>query len=167
MENIKTNRLILRKPQESDAGLLFPLLNDKLIGEYIPHLSSQSSSEIKDFLYYARTLCDYKTDFCVMIEESESKDIVGLMEAFVLSNNTISISYAIKKRARGNGYMPEALRAFIQYLKNDTDIQAVEFSIRYNNSSSISIMEKLSIPFFKTAGTYIHYRLSLKEELPW
>ena len=165
MENIKTDRLILRKPQQSDASLLFPLLNDKLLEIYIPHLYSPNSNDIRDFLYYSCTLCDYQTDFCFIIEELKSKDIVGIIEAYILSNNTISISYAVKESARGKGYMPESLQALLQYFKDNTNAYAAEFSIRYDNYSSINVMKKLGIPFNKDTETYIYFRLPLKEKL--
>ena len=165
METIKSDRLVLRRPKKSDALRLISVLNDELVAKYIPHWSCKTLEETKSLLNLSIELCDYENDFCFIIKEH--KNVIGIIEAYVQSDNIMSISYAIKESARGNGYMTEALKTFIQHLQRTTNVNAIEFSIRNDNASSKQVMQKLGISVYNVVKTYTHFRISLKEALPW
>ena len=167
METIKTDRLVLRQPQKSDKELLFPLLNDNKVQEFLSHMHCKSTTDIDEFITLSH-LSDFKSDFCFILETKETKEIVGVIEAYVTSDNILCVSYAIKESARGNGFICEALKEFIIYIfiKN-LNILYVEFSIRKDNNSSISIMKKLNIPLYRNMLKYNSYRLSMQEKPSW
>lgn len=166
MENIKTDRLILRNPISSDKTLLLKLLSDHQIREFVPHIYNNNLEDIEMFIssYYSS---DFEVDFCMIIEEQKSNDIVGILEGLVYSDGSTEISYAIKSSARGNGFMSEALKGFITYLYNETNINSIDFLIRLDNNSSVRVMEKLNIPLDKKLLKYFNYKLSLEKEPPW
>lgn len=167
METINTNRLVLRQPQKSDKDLLFALLNDTKINEFISHIYCETLSDVDEFIFLSH-LSDFKSDFCFILESKETKEIVGLIEAYVTSNNILCVSYATKKNSRGKGFICEALKAFLFYIfiKN-LNILFVEFSIREDNQPSVSIMRKLNIPLYRQKANYNDYRLSMKEKPSW
>ena len=107
METIKTDRLVLRQPQESDKNLLFALLNDIKVHEFISHIYCETLSEVDEFLFLSH-FSDFKSDFCFILESKETKEIIGLIEAYVTSDNILCVSYATKKSARGKGFICEA-----------------------------------------------------------
>ena len=167
METIHTNRLVLRQIQESDNELLFPLLNDNLVQEFIPYIYCQNASDIDEFILLEQ-LSDFENDFCFILESKENNQIVGLIKAYVTSDNILCVSYAIKESARGNGFICEALKAFIMYIfSKKLGIIYVEFSIRKDNNASMSIMKKLNIPEYRSMIKYNSYRLSMQEKPSW
>ena len=167
METIKTNRLVLRQPQESDKDLLFSLLNDPKVQEFLAHIYCETISDVDEFIFLTQ-LSDFESDFCFILENKESKEIVGLIEAYVTSDKILCISYAIKESARGNGFICEALKEFILYIfLKKLNILFVEFSIRNDNNSSMNIMRKLNIPLYRQMLKYNSYRLSMQEKPSW
>ena len=167
METIKTDRLFLRQPQESDKDLLFSLLNDPKVQEFLAHIYCETISDVDEFIFLTQ-LSDFESDFCFILENKESKEIVGLIEAYVTSDKILCISYAIKESARGNGFICEALKGFIIYIfLKKLNILFVEFSIRNDNNSSMNIMRKLNIPLYRQMLKYNSYRLSMQEKPSW
>lgn len=166
MEKIKTDRLILRKPKRSDIELLLPLLSDDKIEEYVPGLSYKTIDKIKDFIKFYIKKTDYKNDFCLLIQDLKTKEILGIIDAYIYCSNkyTIGISYGLKESARGKSIILEALKSFLTYLHINSNAKYAEFSIREDNTSSLRVMEKLNIPSTGKSGNYIYYRLSLKEK---
>lgn len=167
MEIITTDRLVLRQPQKSDKNLLYDLLNDITVHEFISHIYCETLSDVDEFIFLSH-LSDFKNDFCFILESKETKEIIGLIEAYVTSDNILCVSYAIKESARGNGFICEALKAFIIYIfiKN-LNILFIEFSIREDNQPSASIMRKLHIPLYRQKSNYNDYRLSMQEKPSW
>lgn len=167
METIKTDRLVLRQPQKSDKDLLFSLLNDTKVQEFLTHIYCENTSDIDEFIYLSH-LSDFKNDYTFILESIDSKEIIGLIEAYVTSDKILSVSYAIKESARGNGFICEALKAFIIYIfLRNLNILCIEFSIRNDNIASKSIMKKLNIPLYQIMRKYNSYRLSMQEKPPW
>ena len=166
MEIIKSDRLILRKPKKSDTANLLPLLNDKKIHEYVPNLFYTTTSEIRQFIKFYIKASDYKNDFCLLIQDIKTKEILGIIDAYIYCSNeyTIGISYALKESVRGRGIMIDALKAFLMYLHSNSNAICAEFSIREDNISSLRVMEKLNIPSTGKSGNYIYFSLSLKQK---
>lgn len=165
MEIIETDRLILRKPNLSDAKSLLPLLSDKDVKNFNRGLHRSTLQDIISYIEIVNTY-DYPMDICLVIELKKSKHIVGIIEGFVLEN-IFPISSACMKSERGNGYIPEATKAFIRYLQSNYHLDSVNFSIKKENESSKRVMEKLGITADLDEGDYISFSMSLKEELPF
>lgn len=167
METINTNRLILRQIQESDKELLFPLLTDNLVQEFIPYIYCENTSDIDEFIFLEQP-SDFENDFCFILESKETKEIIGLIKAYVTLDKILCVSYAIKESARGNGFICEALKAFIMYIfLKELNILYVEFSIRKDNQPSVTIMKKLNVPLYLKKANYNNYRLSMQEKPSW
>ena len=169
MENIKTNRLILRKPRKSDSKSLLTLLTDEDIRIYLPDWYCKDSNDIKAFFSEIVEYTDYEKVFLFVIEDISTKEIVGIIDSSIFSDGSCPICYAVKESARGRGIMPEALQAFITFLYNNTtaDVHSVTFMIKKDNNSSLKVMEKLEIPYQCELGIYHEFELSFEEELPW
>ena len=91
METITTDRLVLRQPQKSDKNLLFALLNDIKVREFISHIYCETISDVDEFIFLTQ-LSDFESDFCFILENKENNEIVGLIEAYVTSDNILCVS---------------------------------------------------------------------------
>lgn len=163
---IETERLILRKPILSDAEELVSLLNDEKVAEFVPTLFIQTYHEAIAYLSII-DMYDYDNEFSYVIVEKSSNKIVGILDAYWTSDNDVPISYACKSSQRGNGFIVEAVKAFIIFISNNFCYDAITFSIRNDNKASKKVMQKLGIHSYYKTGGFSHYSVSLKEELPF
>lgn len=167
MKAIETNRLILRKPKRSDSKDLFSVFNDDKLQIYIPTLYCNTINDVKRWIDLTTHFFNMKMDFALVIQEINSKEIIGVIHAYSLEQTKLSISYVIKADKRGHGYMVEAIKYLIKYLYHQAFFTEILFDIRYDNVASIAIMRKLKIPKISIKENYFKYSLSLKNKLPF
>lgn len=165
MKAIETNRLILRKPKKSDSKGLFSVFNDATLQIYIPTLYCSTMKDVKRWIDLTTHFFNMKMDFALVIQEINSKEIIGVIHAYSLEQTKLSISYVIKSDKRGHGYMVEAIKCLIKYLYNQDFFTEILFDIRYDNVASIAIMKKLKIPKVAIKENYFKYSLSLQNKL--
>lgn len=164
MENIKTDRLILREPKSSDKEELFYLLNDKDTKKYVALFDFE---DIDDLDFLLSVPVDYENDFFYIIQNNKKEEIIGMIYAYISIGYVANVIYATKSDQRKKGFMSEAIKAFINYLYNKKDINYVCFTIHISNTASQKVMEKLNIESSLKIEDYIHYSLSLQEEPPF
>lgn len=167
MKAIETSRLILRKPRKCDYKGLFSVLNDSALQTYIPTLYCETIDDVKEWIFFSTKYFNWPMDFALVIQEAQSQEIVGLLYAYSFDFKKLSLSYAIKPSKRRNGYMVEALKRFVKFLRKNNSIEEILFSIRNDNFSSISVMKKLCINQTAVSGNYLKYSLSLQDKLPF
>lgn len=162
---IETNRLILRKPNSKDIYGLLKILDDPKVKEFVPSFYLSTYEEVLSLLEILK-LAD-QNDIWLVLEEKTSKKLVGVLSAYRTSENLLPISYAALSSRRGEGFIPEAIKGLVSFLKSHFSCGTVVFAIRRNNISSKNVIKKLHIPFDYTRDHYNYYTLSLSEELPF
>ncbi len=163
---IETDRLILRQPNLSDANSLFPLLSDEDIERFTPGLYCSTINDVISYINIVRRY-NYYQDLCFIIELKSSQQIIGLIEGYSTSDNIFPISYACIRSARGNGYIPEAAKAFVNYIYSNCNLNAAIFSIEKTNLPSQRVMQKLKVPLVDQTQKKKKYCVSLKGDLPF
>lgn len=171
---IETKRLILRtiKRDMSEISnvayeLRNPLINDKAVSEYLSSIACENAEEV-----FAFTWMNQANQLFFVIEDIDSHEFIGLIKGMQsdIEKNGIEICYFCNEAYRGNGYIVEALTAYIEYIKsNFKRFDNMYFFIRADNKPSISIMRKLGQhpkDRVKTPDGYyfFEYSINLKEE---
>ena len=157
---VETNRLILKSATTEDASALFDILGEDQVKKYI-HLNCSDvdslAKEINNFLYK-------KDSFFLKIIDKSSKKIIGSILALNNSNSTLNISYFISGPYQNQGFMAEALRAFINDLYNDIDYNflRLEFTIKKDNIPSNKVMEKSGAKLFRELKDDNIYRIKIE-----
>lgn len=166
MEIIETNRLILRKPNLSDAYSLLPLLKGSDVAGYVPGIHCNNK---KDVISYLQIVCkyNYHDDMCYVIELKNTHKIIGIIDGFTSSDNIFCISCVCMPSERRKGYMTEAVKNFVSYLYHHYHFQSIFFSINKSNLASLRIMEKLKIKLINEDTYFKEFAVSLTEELPF
>jgi len=77
----------------------------------------------------------------LMIIDNEGA-FVGSMEAFGLKEHDIEIGIWLKKNSQGQGYAYEALKAFIEFLKENYPVEKYVYEVDERNTASIKLIEK-------------------------
>lgn len=149
----ETDRLILRRLEESDVDEIFAMRSDAEVMRFIR--APQNRVESVNWLNLVSSRwSSERIGFCAVIEKQSDK-FVGWCGLWQLKEtDELEIGYAIAKEFWGKGFATEAARAFIQYgferLKPDKIVGVAE----PENLSSRRVMEKLGMTFVRLGEFY-------------
>lgn len=146
MNDLKTERLILRREKLEDAEILYKFLGcDAEMSKYTgwnPYITLVSArkkieedirnSENKDFYSWVIQFKD---------------EIVGTIGAYDYEpqTNSIEIGYSIFRNAWGKGYATEALSEVIRYLFEEKSMNKVHAWSHRENIASQKVLEKVGM----------------------
>ena len=75
-------------------------------------------------------------------------ELIGSGGLFYKPENDLwTIGYNIRKDQWGNGYVPEAIRAIIEYVKTKRDVRGIQGTFANENHKSQRVMEKLGMTY--------------------
>lgn len=155
---IETERLILRRYEESDIDAMYEIITDDRLSKYIkfPNLTKEQELEcIKKWIAEA----DESKNERWVIETKNTHETVGNIDVntIVKRHNYCNVGYAIRYDYWGNGYACEALKAVSDHLLNEGGYYLVECSCNELNKQSSRVMEKAG---FKKDGYIANRRLN-------
>lgn len=155
---IETERLLLRRFNESDIDVFYAILHDKKLANYVqfPKLTKDEEFEyIKSSINEADTSKYEKW----AIELKNSAVVIGNISVNSVNkhNNYCTIGYVIRYEYWGNGYAAEALNAVSNYLLTERGYFLVEAFCHELNTQSIRVLEKCG---FKKDGYIANRRLN-------
>ncbi len=157
MFEIKTKRLVLKRPDKSINNKLFAsLVGDWDIAKWLsdvpyPYTEKHAQKFIK------RSSPD-DLRFSVFYDEI----LVGGVGVSYEDSNQLDLGYWIAKDYWGFGFATEASMGLIEYVKNETDFKAITACYIKGNKASENVLKKLD---FKEIGTCDEYFLSRNETL--
>jgi len=157
---IKTERLLLRPWEESDAESLYKYASDPDIGlnaAWPPHKSVENSLEI------IRTVFSVPETYAVCLKETnEAIGCIGLVMNTALSDkdDECEVGCWIGKPYWGQGMIPEALRALIQHAFEDLGMNKIWYSHHQNNDRSKRVREKLGFTYQYTREGVVREELN-------
>ncbi len=138
---IESERLFLRQFQLDDAVAYHQMTTDKLVQEYVEYACSPTLEETIENIELSYSKCDFKHDYYLILEEKLSHKIVGAILATQgRDSSTIEVCALIHSNFRKNGYMTEALNAFIASLPQKT---VLSFYIKKENIASVKTLGKI------------------------
>lgn len=139
---LETERLILRRYNETDIDAFYEIINDKRLQKYItfPKLSYEQELE-----YIKNCMENVETDKCEKwaIVLKENNETIGNISVNTIykKHNYCDVGYVIRYDYWGNGYAPEALKIVSDYLL-DSGYYLVECTCNELNKQSYRTMEK-------------------------
>lgn len=144
-ERIETDRLILRKPHIEDAPHIFAsYARDPEVTRYLtwcPHKSVEETSRIVEgMLEHWKTGTIYP--FAVVLKASNM--LMGMI-AMHHEGLRVAIGYVLARSYWGNGYMPEAARAVIDWALQQPSIYRVYATADVENIASHRVLEKVGM----------------------
>ena len=157
MFEIKTKRLVLKRPDKSINNKLFAsLVGDWNIAKWLsdvpyPYTEKHAQKFIK------RSSPD-DLRFSVFYDEI----LVGGVGVSFEENNQLDLGYWIAKDYWGNGFATEASKGLINYVKNETEFKAITACYVKGNKTSAKVLKKLG---FIEIGECEEYFLSRKETM--
>ena len=151
---IETERLILRPWQEDDAEALYKYASDPDIGPpagWPPHTSVENSRDI------IRTVFAAPETYAVCLKDGIPIGSIGLKlkgsTDMTDRDDECELGYWIGKPFWGQGLIPEASRALLQYAFDNLGMREVWCGYYEGNEKSKRVQEKLGFVYqYTTAG---------------
>ena len=139
---LETERLILRKHEESDLDAFYEIIHDDRLQTFIPFPDLTEEQELE---YIRECLRNVETDRCekLSIVLKDNKETIGniSVNTVVKRHNYCDVGYVIRYDYWGNGYAAEALNAVSNYLL-DSGYFLVECTCNELNKQSSRVLEK-------------------------
>lgn len=149
---LETERLILRKWNETDAESLYEYAKEPDVGPiagWPPHKSVEDSLSV-----IQNVLCGSE---CYAICEKENKRAIGCIELSLNGHTDMTdrddeceLGYWLGKPFWGRGYMPEAVRELLKRAFEDLNMRAVWCGYYDGNTKSKRVQEKVGFVYHHT-----------------
>lgn len=156
---IETDRLILRRPAEKDADILFRYRSDKEYMRYIPHRYTEIIEDVYEQLRIINERIDKQEGINWAMTLKNSDDLIGMVGYVRLIPTQLraELGYMTITPFQRKGYTEEAAKAVIEYGFEKMNLHSVEAIVNHENEASKKLLEKLGFSkdaFFKE---YLHH----------
>lgn len=143
---IKTERLVLSPIQESDSYFILELVNSE---GWLTFIGDRGVSNEKDSAnYIQKIVSDKNIHYWVVHRKTEKLGIITLIKRENLP--FYDIGFAFLPDIQGKGYAFEAANAVLQSIIETSSYNSIMATTIPNNHSSIRLIEKLGLSFYKT-----------------
>lgn len=142
---LETERLILRKFQESDIEALYLLLKDEEVNTFLPWLPLESIAETRAFFaanYAAEYAKPQAYAYAICLKESQYP--IGYIK--VGMDNSHDLGYGLRKESWHQGIVTEAGRAVIEQVKED-GLSYITATHDIKNLRSGGVMKQLGMKY--------------------
>ena len=144
---IKSERLFLRKIQESDCKAILFLRSDKTINKFIERPENRKTKNISDAKNFIKELDDYiETNKSIAwgLTLKNHSEIIGTicLWNFSENNKTAEVGYDLDPKYQNKGIMSETLKMIIDYGFNELKLDKIEAFTHIENENSKKLLEK-------------------------
>lgn len=167
---LKTERLVLRTLQLSDASDLKEWTADNALYEYWG--KRPGKSDLNPELLFQKAAKPTKS-FHWGIFSKENNKVIGEMWVYLIENDRMAkAAFRLSSASQGNGFMAEALLAVVSFCFENTELKRLWADVHVSNIASYRTLEKAGfrreglIRSGKMVNTYCDYYLygMLKED---
>lgn len=165
---LETERLIMRKLNESDLPELIRIRSDPEVYKYLGGPRRQNPEALEKRLrFYISSYDKYGFGTCAMLWK-ETGEMIGTSGLQPLENtDEIEIGYGLTKAFWGKGLATEAAHSWLEYGFTAAGLKRIVAIALPENTASWRVMEKLGMSFEKTDRHYgldcVFYAISKKE----
>ncbi len=144
---IKSERLLLRKIEESDWEVVLFLRSDKTITKFIERPENRKTKNKSDAVKFIKEIneaTENDTSISWGITLKTNPQIIGTICLWNFSedNKTAEVGYDLKLEFQGNGIMSEALNSIINFGFNELKLDKIEAFTHTKNENSKKLLEK-------------------------
>jgi RimJ/RimL family protein N-acetyltransferase len=154
-QEISTERLLLRPPQESDALAVFErYAQDERVCKYLTWRPHQLLDETREYLQ--RVVREHSDGAGVgyMIFARESGLLLGSIRG-TITGHRVQFGYCIASDSWGHGFATEASRAFVEAVMREPEIWRIEACCDLENRASARVLTKSGLAVEGTLRRYM------------
>lgn len=159
MEQIETERLILKAMEEKDANSLLKIKGDRETAWWSDDFQCCDLEDAIDFIAWGNEggeILQYG------IFRKESDDLIGYVQVKLPLTtgvrNERELGYVLSKEYRRRGYMSEAINAICSHLFQDETIRRITLGILPDNRPSLGVARKCGFSFVEESEEQKHHR---------
>ena len=156
-KELETERLILKNISKDDHDFVLGHFSDSNVVKYL-----YDAEPMKDMVEAYELIDSYLEPEprghhrWVLVRKSDGIKLGTCgFHCLDTAQRKIEIGYDLNKDFWGNGYMQEALKASINYLLQNSDIQQIDAHISIDNEKSIQLVKKLGFVFGGECKIYV------------
>lgn len=151
---IHTERLFLRKIEESDCDVILFLRSDKTINKFIHRPENRKTKTIADAIKHIRKInldSENNRSFPWGITLKSDREIIGTICLWNFSDDskTAEVGYDLNPIFQRKGIMSEALNSVMGFGFNELNLDTIEAFTHVQNESSKKLLEKNGFTFIK------------------
>ncbi len=151
---INTERLFLRKIEESDSEVILFLRSDETINKFIHRSENRKTKNIADAIKHIQKInleTENNTSFSWGITLKNDREIIGTICLWNFSENykTAEVGYDLNPTHQRKGIMSEALHSVLDFGFNRLNLDTIEAFTHVQNESSKKLLEKNGFKFIK------------------
>ncbi|MBS6101971.1 MAG: GNAT family N-acetyltransferase [Actinomyces sp.] len=145
MNVLEGKKVVLRRPQVTDAQQLAEVLNDPLIAKYTTVPQPYSLEDAKWWINTSRQLEEPNATWLVWADS----DLVGCvgLEDYNEAQRSLKLGYWASEAARGKSYISEAARLAIQHVFEGSRVDKIVWHAHVGNDASWRLAWKLGFIF--------------------
>lgn len=142
--SFRTERLLVRKVEPTDAADIFAYAHDPEVCRFLPWKPHQGLGETRAFLNHCREGWKHGTGFPYAVEHAETSTVIGMLEIRPVFFK-VEFGYVLARAHWGQGYMTEALHPVIEWLKNQPQVLRIWAYHDVANPASGRVLQKLGL----------------------
>lgn len=153
MENIYSERLIIRRFQESDGKDLYEYLSDEEVVKFEPYEVFTEEQAIKE----AASRAQNESFYAVCLKDSGK--LIGNLYLGKEDFNTFELGYVFNRRYQGHGYATEGAKRLLDYAFQELGARRIIAMCNPKNSASWHLLERLHMRREGTLLQNIYFKL--------
>ena len=157
MKELKTERLVLKKPRHKDKQLIISQIGDWEVSKWLSRVPYPYTKNDAD--EWIRTISRKELTFSIF----ENDSLVGGIELTSHEDNCYELGFWLGRQHWGQGFATEACKGLLRYAREELALKNIVSSYMKGNDASANVLRKLG---FKKTGEGEIYCLSRKETLP-
>ena len=148
VREIETERLILRAVTVEDAEAIFVWASDPDVNKFMIYPLHENTDVTREWLK-TRDI-NGKDEFDLGFVLKETGELIGQGGLFYNEDLDVwEVGYNLRKDYWGQGLVPEAIQAIIDYVDKEKGIRAIVGEFAKDNMKSQRVMEKLGMTYWK------------------
>jgi len=142
--SLKTDRLHLRAPLETDGPVVLMLRSDPVVNEFVKRPKPNNLDEALEFIDKLNS--QFETDKSVywVINLSPSDKMIGsiCLWKFTEDRKKAELGYDLHPSFQNQGIMSEAIQAVLKYGFGELNLKTVDAFTQNDNLSSVALLKK-------------------------
>ena len=144
-EHIETERLLLRRPRPEDARAIFEgWAQDEEVTRFLTWHPHEQIEQTQEFVQSCLRAWEGESRFPYMITLKGNGGVIGMIDPRI-EGPKMGIGYGAARAHWGQGYVPEATRAVIDWAFQQPSIYRVYATTDVENVASRRVLEKVGM----------------------
>ena len=162
-KNLETARLVIRLTTKQDLPEIHSMHRIEAVNQYLPYTTWKSYQDAQDWYQRVESRRNKKEAEQYSVSLQNDSRLIGscIVFGFDASQASVEVGYVLHPDFWGQGYMLEAMQAFIGALQERLNLRQLKASVEEPNVASSKLLKKLGFSHSNTSveesGVVLHH----------